>query len=260
MNLSDFFLYIVIPVFSLILIFTNRYYYSKKESKKIKFNMTEDILYGNIIAPVILVAVTIGLYANILQLHFITELKWEFISIFMIVILVLLFGIGIGTHIVSVMIEKSLQDKEVNKESEKILYFFHWPFSHIMTFVPATLVLYVILIMDLVKGSPVKLEKFDLFFLTSFTVIFSALATFNFIKTHTTKIMFYTLGVLTLSIFVLLSFEKITLDKHIIAYFFTLTIMFSFLMTAIYRYIHIFSLKAHNAIQSKFPNGDPVIE
>lgn len=260
MNINDFFLYIVIPTFSLAIIFAYRYYYSKRDSTKMKFNLSEDILYTNIIMPVMMLVLIMILYANILQIDLISELKWELLSIFMIVILVLLFGIGIGSHVVSVMLEKSLQPKELDEESSKILYFFHWPFSHIMTFVSTNLVFYVILVMDLVKGTPFELGKFDLFFLTLFAVIVSIFITIIFIRTHTTKIMFYTLSVIILTVFFLLSFERITLSEHIIAYFFTILMISTLFLTIIYRYTHLVSEKMHNFLQSKFPDGDPIME
>lgn len=260
MFLNDFFLYVVIPVFTLFLIFTNRYYYTKKQSQKMRFNMREDLFFGNIVGPIVGLVIILAIYANIIKINTIEELRWEILAIFTIVLLILMLGIGLGAHIVAVSVEKSIGKHLFEKETDRILYFFHWPFGHIMTFVPASLVCYVLVLLDLIKGEPEKLAQHQELILITFGLFLSTAASISFIITHVTRIMFYTMGILSLSILFVLSFEAITLNEHLIAYFFTVIFISSFFMMITYRYTHLVSKSLHTRIHAWFPDGDKVID
>lgn len=260
MLMNAFFLYFVIPAFTLFLIFTNRYYYTKKQSKKMRFNLREDLFFGNIVGPIVGLIITLAIYANVLNIRFFWELKWEMLVIFSIAMLTLILGIGLGAHIAAVSIEKSLEKTPVEDETENILYFFHWPFGHKLTFVPTALIFYSIVLFDLFKGTPETLRDHQVFILAVCAVTLAAFTTVCFIVTHVTRIMYYTLGILSLSIGLVLLFENITLKDHLIAFFFTILYISIFVMVSLYRYIHHLSGPLHDYIQSKFPDGDKVKE
>ena len=258
MNINSFFLYFVLPAFTLFLIFTNRYYYSKKESQRMRFNMREDLFFGNIVGPIVGLIAVLAIYGTILNIQFVRELRWELLSIFSITILTLLFGIGVGGHIAAVSIEKSLKNNEMTEETDHILYFFHWPVGHKLTYVPAALVFYVLVLLDLFKGVPEQLRSYQLVLLSTFSFALAIAAAISLIVTHVTRITFYTLLIISVSIIIMVNYESITLVKHSIAYFFTNLFFFLLGMITIYRYSHHVSNRLHVFIHSKFKDGDKV--
>lgn len=260
MNVNSFFLYFVLPAFTLFLIFTNRYYYTKKESQRMRFNMREDLFFGNIVGPIVGLLVVLAIYAAILNIQFVTQLRWELLAIFTITTLSLLVGIGLGGHIAAVSIEKSMKKKQATTETEHILYFFHWPFGHKLTYIPAALVFYILVLLDLFKGVPEDLKNHQLIILTFFAFVLGAVATVSFIMTHVTRIMFYTSLIIDLSLLIVLTFESITLANHTIAYFFTVMFFSILFLVAVYRYSYYISDSLHLRIHSKFINGDKVKE
>lgn len=260
MNANSFFLYFVLPAFTIFLIFTNRYYYTKKESQRMRFNMREDLFFGNIVGPIVGLIGILALYAKILNIQYLSQLRWELLAIFTITLMALLLGIGLGGHIAAVSIEKSLKDKQMTKETEHILFFFHWPFGHKLTYIPAALVIYVIVLLDLFKGSPEILKPHQELFLIVFATGLAIATSISFIITHVTRIMFYTLLVLVSGLMFVLRYETVTLKEHPTSFFFAVLCIAILIMTAIYRYIHHFSKPLHRYIQSKFRDGDKVIE
>lgn len=225
-----------------------------------RFNLREDLFFGNIVGPIVGLIMTLALYSNVLNIRFVWELKWEMLVIFTITILSLIIGIGLGAHIAAVSIEKNMKNNTLTEEGENFLYFFHWPFGHKLTFIPAALIFYVIVLFDLFKGTNQFLENHQAILITVCALTLSVFATVSFIVTHVTRIMFYTLGILSLSIGIVLLFEDITLREHLIAFFFTILYLGTFVMIALYRYTHHISTPLHEYIHSKFPDGDKVKE
>ncbi len=260
MNANSFFLYFVLPAFTLFLIFTNRYYYSKKDSRRMRFNMREDLFFGNIVGPIVGLIGILALYAKILNIQYLSQLRWEILAIFTITLMSLLLGIGLGGHIAAVSIEKSLKNKKFTEETDDILFFFHWPFGHKLTYIPAALVIYVVVLLDLFKGSPEILKPHQEMLLIVLATGLAIATSISFVITHVTRIMFYTLLVLVSGLFFALRYETVTLKEHPTAFFFAILCIAILIMMAIYRYIHHVSKPLHTYIHSKFRDGDKVIE
>lgn len=258
MNINNFLLYFVLPFFTLILIFTNRYYYSKRQSEKMRFHMSENLLLSNIIVPILGLIVVIAIYAGILNIQFVSQLRWELLGIFTIAVLSLIVGLALGGHICALSVERSMKLGLPTPETSRVLYFFHWPFGHIASYIPATLIFYVLVLLDLFKGTSEPLVLHQQIILILCAGALGIASTIMLILTKSTRIMFYTLLVLSLSIVFVLRNENITLDEHLIAYFFSLLFFTTFVLLGMYRYIHFLSLPLHRAIQSKFPDGDRV--
>lgn len=256
MGIYNFLLYFILPALVLFYIFTNKYYYSKKQSQKMRFNMGEDIFFGNIIAPIIGLFIILGIYIQILDIQFIGQIKWELLSILAITVLTLIVGIGIGGHIAAISIERVVPKYFRHGEFKRILYFFHWPFGHIVPSVPTTLILYLLILLDLFKGKVVGISQYQFIILTFFGILAGIVGSGTIVISHVTRVMFYTMLLLSSSIFVVLGKESITLLEHGVAYFFTIIFITCALALGIYRYIHFLSEKAHYFIQSKFKNGD----
>lgn len=256
MGLYNFFIYFILPTFALLLIFTNKYYYSKKQSQKMRFNMGDGVFFANIISPIVGLLIVLGLYTQILDIKFIGQIRWELLSILAITMLSLILGIGIGGHITAISIERTVSKQELNDEFQRVLYFFHMPFGHIMTFVPATLIFYLLILLDLFKGRIVAVTEVQLASLTIFAILLGLFATATIIITHVTRVMLYTMVMLSATVFIALGAESITLLEHGSAYFFTILFVTCVFSLAIYRNIHFISSKAHKYIQSKFKDGD----
>ncbi|MDP4011127.1 MAG: hypothetical protein Q8P72_02755 [Candidatus Roizmanbacteria bacterium] len=256
MGVYNFFIYFILPAFALFLIFTNKYYYSAKQSKKMRFNMREDLFFGNIIAPIIGLLIILGVYIEILDFQYIGNIRWELLSILAITVLAFIVGIGLGGHITAISIERVVPAILRKGDFEKILYFFHWPFGHIVPFVPATLILYLLVLLDLFRGKVVEIVQIQIFILTLFGLLLGIIGSGTFVITHVTRVMFYTTLVISISIFAVLGAESITLLDHGVAYFFTVIFVTVASALGVYRYIHHISGKAHFYIQSKFKNGD----
>jgi len=225
-----------------------------------RFNMREDLFFGNIVGPIVGLIGILALYAKILNIQYLSQLRWELLAIFTITLMSLLLGIGLGGHIAAVSIEKSLKDKKLTSESNDILFFFHWPFGHKLTYIPAALVIYVIVLLDLFKGSTEILKPHQELLLAILAIGLAIATSISFIITHVTRIMFYTLLVLISGLMFVLRYETVTLNEHPTAFFFATLCIAILFMTAIYRYIHHFSKPLHAYIQSKFRDGDKVIE
>jgi len=225
-----------------------------------RFNMREELFFGNIVSPILGLIAVLAIYSNILNVRFVWELKWEMLVIFSITILSLVIGIGIGAHIAAVSIEKSMPEDKPTPETSDVLYFFHWPFGHKLTFIPTALMFYLLLLFDLLKGTPDPLKLHQIALLTTCAVTLGVFSTIVFIITHVTRIIFFTFGTLLLSILLVLTLEDITLVDHVIGYFFTILYASVFIMVSIYRYIHRISPKLHRYIQLRIPNGDKVTD
>ena len=256
MGLYNFFIYFVLPAFALLLIFTSKYYYSKKQSQKMRFNMGEDLFFGNILAPIVGLILILSLYIEILDIQFLSEIKWELLSLLSISMLSLFVGIGLGGHIVAISIERAVPKYFHHGEFKRILYFFHWPFGHIVTYVPTSLIFYSLILLDLFKGKAITVSDYQIIILTFFGILVGIVITATIIVTHVTRVMFYTFLLLTITIFIVLSAESITLLEHGAAYFFTIIYVSCVIALGIYRNIHFISEKAHYYIQSKFKDGD----
>ncbi len=258
MGIYNFFLYFILPAFALLGIFTNKYYYSKKQSQKMRFNMGEDLFFANIISPIVAILLIMGLYIQILDIQFLGEIKWELMSILAITLLSLILGIGIGGHVTAISIERAVPKYFQNGEFKRILYFFHMPFGHIMTFVPTTLILYSLVLLDLFKGKIVFISQLQLIVLTTFAILLGIVSSGTIIITHVTRVMLYTMVIITTTIFIILGAESITLLEHGSAYFFTTIFITCIISLTIYRNIHLISKTAHSYLQSKFKDGDLV--
>ena len=218
--------------------------------------MGEDLFFANIIAPIIALLMIFGLYIQILDIKFLGEIRWELMSILAIAMLSLILGIGLGGHIASVSIERVVPKYFQHGEFSRILYFFHVPFGHIMTMVPAALIVYALILLDLFKGKVIVVSELQIVILTTFGIVLGIVSTGTIIITYVTRVMLYTFTVLTLSILIVLSAESITLIEHGFALFFTIIFVTCVVLLTIYRNIHILSKKAHYYIQSKFKDGD----
>lgn len=225
-----------------------------------RFNMREDLFFGNIVGPIVGLIGILTLYAKILNIQYLSQLRWELLAIFTITLMSLLLGIGLGGHIAAVSIEKSLKNKKFTEETDNILFFFHWPFGHKLTYIPAALVIYVVVLLDLFKGTPEILKPHQEILLGLLAIGLAVATSISFIITHVTRIMFYTLLVLVSGLFFVLRYETVTLNEHPTSFFFVILCIAILLMMAIYRYIHHFSKPLHSYIQSKFKDGDRVIE
>lgn len=256
MGLYNFFIYFILPAFALFLIFTNKYYYSKKQSQKMRFNMGEDLIFGNIIAPVVGLFLILCLYTEILDINFLSQIKWELLSLSSITILSLLVGIGLGGHIAAISIERAVPKYFHHGEFKKILYFFHWPFGHIVPYVSSSLILYSLVLLDLFKGKAIPLSEYQIGILTFFGCLLGLVTAATMVITHVTRVMYYTFLLLTLTIFIVLGAESITLLDHGISYFFTSIFITCAVTLGMYRNIHHISERAHNFIQSRFKDGD----
>jgi len=223
-----------------------------------RFNMNENLLVGNLVVPIVGLIVILSIYASILNIQFISELRWELLAIFSITILSLITGIGLGAHISSLSIERSMKFGLPTPETQRILYFFHWPFGHIAAYIPSILIFYTLILFDLFKGSRNGLQNHQMIILSMCAISLGLVATVMLIRTHATRIMFYSLLVLNITIVLALRNENITLDEHLIAYFFSLLFFTVFIALTIYRYIHLLSESAHDFIHSRFTDGDKV--
>ena len=218
--------------------------------------MGEDLFFGNIIAPVIGLLFILGIYLEILDIQLIDEIRWELLSILAIVVLSLIAGIGLGGHIAAISIERAVPKYFHHGEFKRILYFFHWPFGHIVPYVSTSLIFYSLILLDLFKGKIVPISQYQIVILTIFGFIIGIIFAGTTVITHVTRVIFYTLVILSLTIFLVLGAESITLLEHGSAYFFTIIFVTCTTTLCIYRYIHFISEKAHNYIQSKFQDGD----
>jgi hypothetical protein len=260
MNAERFFLYVGLPALTLLFIFTSRFYYSKKNSPNTRFYMPEGVFVGNIVAPFFGLLSILGIYSSILNFKDISFLRWEILAIFSITLLSFIIGIGIGAHIVALLIEKSLENSAQNEKTKDTLYFFHWPFGHKMTYVPATLIFHILTLLDVFKGVPYSLNNQEIILTIFFAIIFGATMTFIFIVTHVTRIMFYTLLITNFSLLYLYILENVNFKEHLVALFFSFLSVTMFFLISIYRYIHKASKNMHSKIHSRFPNGDKVLE
>ena len=218
--------------------------------------MGEDLFFANIIAPVIALLMIVGLYIQILDIQFLGDIRWELLSIIAIAILSLILGIGLGGHIASVSIERVVPKYFRHGEFSRILYFFHMPFGHIMTMVPTALIFYALILLDLFKGKVIAVSELQLIIVTTFGILLGIVSTGTIIITHVTRVMLYTLMLLTITVFIVLGAESITLIEHGFALFFTIIFVTCVILLAVYRNIHILSKRAHFYIQSKFKDGD----
>ncbi len=225
-----------------------------------RFNMREDLFFGNIVGPIVGLIIMLAIYANILNITYISQLRWELLVIFTVAVLALIIGIGTGGHIAAITIEATLKNAKRSEEVDNALYYFHWPFGHKLTFVPTILIFYIMILFDLFKGAPELLVFHQSLILVCCALVLSAFASVVFVVTHVTRIMFYTFGTLSLSILIVLMSEQITLDYHLIAYFFTIMFINTFILIGFYRYSHLISPKLSTYIQSRFPGGDKVYE
>ncbi|MDA1317094.1 MAG: hypothetical protein O3B87_03665 [bacterium] len=257
-DVNNFFLYFILPAVTIIFLITNRYYYSKKDTYKTRFNIPVDLFFGNFAGSLILLVILLGIYAYILNMSLITGIRWEIAAIFTIVLLTLVVGIGTGGHIVAVHIERILPHKYQTDEVQKVLDYYHWPFGHRLTYIPIFFIVHILILLDLFRGNILLLTLFQLMMLTTFAVISGVMAWIIFVITRTTRIMFYTLGVMVVSISFMLNAETVTLAEHQVAYFFTIVFMVSFALLIIYRYSHKVSESLHTFIHSKFDDGDKV--
>jgi len=249
MTIYNFILYFVLPALTLFLIFTSRYYYRKKQSQKMRFHMNEGLFFGNIIAPIVGMIAILGIYTTILNIQFLSDIRWELLTIFAIALLGLIIGIGIGGHIVAVSIEERIPKLLRVGELGRILYFFHWPFGHKVPYVPTILILYALILLDLFRGHNILLRENQFILLSISSVAVSVAATLNFIITNVTRVMYYAFLVLTLTIFAILNIESITLVEHAVAFFFTSTFIYSTIFVALYRYLPFASKKIDKLIK-----------
>ena len=220
--------------------------------------MGEGLFFANIVSPIVGLFIVLGLYTQILDINFIGQIRWELLSILAITMLSLILGIGIGGHITAVSIERTIPNQTLNNEFHRVLYFFHMPFGHIMTFVPTTLIFYLLILLDLFKGKIVAVTEIQLASLTIFGILLGLFATATIIITHVTRVMLYTMVIITTTIFIVLGAESITLLEHGSAYFFTTLFVTCVIALTIYRNIHLISKTAHSYLQSKFKDGDLV--
>ena len=259
MSFDKFVLYFVLPATTILFVITNRFYYSRKETTKTRFNIPDDLFVGNILASLIVVIGSLGMYAYILNIRIIYEIKWEMLSLVTIAILALIIGLGTGGHIAALNIERTLDETEQSDKLKKVLHFYHWPFGHKLTYVPAFLIVYILILLDLFRGHFVILNRFELLILSGFAIIAGLTAWITFVITHVTKLMFFTLAILLGSIMMILITETITLMNHQIAYFFTITFTSAWALLTLYRYSHHVSESVHWFIHSKFPKGDKIV-
>ncbi len=257
-NVNNFFLYFILPAVTIIFLVTNRYYYKKKDTYKTRFNIPIDLFFGNFIASLITIGLMLGIYSYILNMSLLAGLQWEIATIYTMTFLALVLGLGAGGHIVAVHIERVLPEKHRSEEVKKVLHFYHWPFGHRLTYIPIFLIIHILILLDLLKGSILTLHPFQLLILTVFAIIAGVMSWIIFVITHATRIMFYTLGVMIGSIFIMLNAETITLAQHEVAYFFTTVYIVAFVLLVIYRYSHHISESLHTFIHSKFDDGDKV--
>jgi len=222
--------------------------------------MPEGVFVGNIIAPIFGLLSILGIYSSILNFKDISFLRWEILAIFSITLLSFIIGIGIGAHIVSLLIEKSLENVKLSEKTKDTLYFFHWPFGHKMTYVPASLIFHILILLDIFKGVPYYLNNQETFLTIFFSIIFGGAMTIIFIITHVTRIMFYTLIITNFSLLYLYILENVNLREHLVALFFTYLSITMLILISIYRYIHKASKNIHLKIHCRFPNGDKVLE
>lgn len=237
MTIYNFILYFVLPAFTLFLIFTSRYYYTKKQSQKMRFHMNEGLFFGNIIAPIVGLIAVLGIYTTIVNIKFLSDIRWELLTIFAISILALIIGIGIGGHIAAVTIEEKIPRLLRVGELGRVLYFFHWPFGHKVPYVPTVLILYALILLDLFRGHNILIKENQFILLTISSFAISIATTLNFIITRVTRVMYYAFIILSLTIFAVLNLEVITLAEHAIAFFFTSIFIYNIIFIALYRYV-----------------------
>jgi len=220
--------------------------------------MGEDLFFGNIITPIFALLIILGIYTEILDIDFIKEIRWEIITILTISILSLLAGIGTGAHIVSVSIERAKKMNDNNETFNRILYFFHWPFGHIASVVPSLLIVYLLILLDLFKGKIFLINDLQILILSVSGVALGLVLTGVTIATHITRMIYYTLLVISFSILLVLGAESITLLEHGTAYFFSLTFITTTVALGIYRNVHLISKSIHNNLQSRFVDGEKI--
>lgn len=257
-NINNFFLYFILPTITIISLITNRYYYTRKDTHKTRFNIPVDLFFGNFVATLVMMVLLLSIYSYILNMSLLAGLQWEIAAIYTMVLLALIIGLGSGAHIVALHIGRVLPKNQRSSEVQKVLHFYHWPFGHRLTYVPIFLIVHILILLDLFKGNILSLHIYQLAVLTAFAMVFGVMAWIVFAISRATRIMFYTLGVMIISILIMLNAETITLAEHQIAYFFTIVFIVSFVLLVFYRYSHFVSESAHEFIHSKFANGDKV--
>jgi hypothetical protein len=248
----------MLPAVTIISLITNRYYYNKKNTHKTRFNIPVDLFFGNFVASLVTICIMLGIYSYILNMSLLSGLQWEIATIYTMVFLAVVLGLGAGAHIVAVHIDRTLPKDIRSKEVQKVIHFYHWPFGHRLTYIPIFLIVHILILLDLFKGSIVYLHSLQLLMLTVFAIISGIMTWIVFVITQSTRIMFYTFGVMIGSIFIMLNAETITLAEHEIAYFFTTVYIVAFVLLIAYRYSHHVSESLHAFIHSKFDDGDKV--
>lgn len=244
-NLDQFILYFFLPALAIYLLLSSKHYYKNKQNISSRFHISRDLLVGNIIGSIIVAFIIIGLYLYILNMSQISELRWEFITISVIVILTLLCGIGLGSHLTAISLEKTIDPsiREKFPELNKGLNFFHLPFSHRLVFLPVALIIYALTLLDIFRGKTFELNTIQTLIIIGagylIGVILSALSIFS----HSTKLMFITSTVFIISIWGVTNNEARNLTEHIIAFFFSIVFFTTSINLAAYRYTRLNSLR-----------------
>lgn len=244
-NIDKFLIYFFIPAFSIYMLLGSKHYFKHKKISSPGFHLSPDLLYGNIFAPIIGGLLVIAIYLYILNIQLIGNLKWEFVIISLLFFLGIPFGIGLGTHIAAISLEKVIPHPilEKNTELKRGLKYLHYPFSHRLTFLPGSLIFYALALFDLFKGKITDLNPFQIFVVVLVGYITSILFSIFCIITKTTKLMTITTTMLNVGILFATMNENRNLTNHIIALFissifFTLNINLLF-----YKFIKYYKLR-----------------
>ena len=221
-NLDKFFFYFFLPALVVFVVGGQRFYFRSKKPTAAIFRLSEELIFGNIVAAFVGSLIAIFLYLYILELDRLEHLKWEFLTLVGFVFLSIPIGIGIGTHVVAVSVRKLLDTQAKNaQEMARAIQYFHYPFSHNLMFSSALLLGYLLALLDFFRGRNLELNNLQIGLLVLSGVTIGAGAGILFIITKCHRLILRTTLILSASVFVLSLGESRTLIYHPIAFLFT---------------------------------------
>ena len=232
-----FVLYFFLPAITVCVFLVSRIYYGKTKTPKIRFNIGEDLIYGNLVAPIVGLAMVLGIFSYILNIYYFHQIRWELLTLFSICFLTLIIGIGVGGHLTAISIERTIPKVLNVGKTKELMYFFHMPFGHKLTYVPTFLVFYLLILLDIFKGTSYRILGYQLLILSIFSIAVGVLTSLVMIASNISRLMFYTTAVISISILFVIGLESATLANHMVALFFSITFFTMSIILAIYRYV-----------------------
>lgn len=221
-NLDRFFFYFFLPAIIIVLLGGHRYYFKKKKPASKVFKISQDLIFGNFISVYLALATAIFLYFYILNIDILKDLKWELLTLIGMIFLSFPIGVGMGAHLVAVSLEKLRPPETVRKkEIIKALRFFHYPFSHNLSYSPMLLLAYLLTLLDLFKGRELEMTIMQ----TSLTILaglgLGSAFGLLLIITKSHKLILPPMMVLLLSLLLATIGEARSISRHPVSLLFT---------------------------------------